>query len=337
MTETSWERQLTSPTFATLIESVGRATDLRAARTVVVKPNLTSRVSDPARHITTDPQLLRDVIGGLLAASPQASVLIAESDSRGHVFAYTKFEQHGLPERLGLSDDDRERVALLDLSRDRLVQVTRNDLRFFNSRRSLWLSETLVAADVVVSLANCKTHNLAGYTGACKNLFGCLPQMDKTLYHSRLHDVVHDVNLAISPQLGIVDGFAAMGGNGPISGQARDLGFRVFSRSAIGADMVASQLAGMDPSRIPHLRQLAATLGVEVNLGEDPPLNGSLDPLGRYDSTVRSIAVGVQGFGYSVVSLGQRMEDARDPAAIVRGLGGRALRRVKRSVRRFLP
>jgi len=333
MFEISRERHLTAEGFSTLMDRVGRSADIRAARTIVIKPNLTGRATTPGSHIMTDPRLLRDVVVALLAMNANASVLIAESDSRGYVFAYSKFEGLGLPGSLNLDGADRVRVSLLDLSRDRLMQVHNGNFRYFTDVRSLWLSETLMNADFIVSLANCKTHNLAGFTGTCKNLFGCLPHFDKSPYHPRIHDVVHDVTLAIAPQLSIVDAFAAMEGNGPILGHAVDLGFRAFSSDAIEADVCAACSVGIAPEGVPYLRHLQATRQCDIG-PSDYPLIGRLAPPSASRRVTRRIGVGVQGLGHATVRLGQRVEHSRHGAEIVPALARRALHAARERVLR---
>ena len=99
-------------------------------------------------------------------------------------------------------------------------------------------------ADFKVSFANLKTHSVTNYTGASKNLFGCLPDFEKSHYHPYIHNVIHDLVISIAPDLSIVDGFYGMEQNGPCNGFATNFGFTVFADNAVSADLCASHLTG---------------------------------------------------------------------------------------------
>ena len=120
-----------------------------------------------------------------------------------------------------------------------------------------------------MSLSNSKTHMRTGFTGACKNLFGCLPALDKSLYHPQIHKVIHDLTIAISPQLSIVDAFYAMEGNGPSEGRAIDCGYLVFSSDATEADLCASESAGLIPAQIKYLSYLVQTTQACEHVGKN--------------------------------------------------------------------
>ena len=176
-----------------------------------------------------------------------------------------KFKNLNLPECLDLSPDLSEKVQLLDLSRDRLERTNDKRFRFFNSvDKQLWLSETLLHSDFIVSLSNLKTHAVTNYTGACKNLFGCLPDSDKSKYHPYIHNVIHDLTLCICPNLSIVDAFYGMEKNGPVQGLPINSGYRVFSDSAFEADVISSSSIGINPKSIKYLKRIGKTTGERV-------------------------------------------------------------------------
>ncbi len=126
--------------------------------------------------------------------------------------------------------------------------------------KSFLLAPPVVEADVVVSLARLKTHNLTYYTGAVKNLYGCIPGREKAALHLRYHDIENfssmlaDLYGLVKPELAVVDGIVSMEGPGPRGGSPRKTGFIVLSKDAVAADTVACKLVGIEPEEVLHLK-----------------------------------------------------------------------------------
>lgn len=250
-----------------LLKELCMDSNLADASNVLVKPNFAAgSYVNPKSHVVTDLSFLSEFVRFVLRYNGGCDVYIAESDSTGYGFTYLKFKHLGLPGSLKLTQEEMARVHLLDLSRDRLVKVDNDSFKYFDhSENQLWLSEILMNANVVVSMSNLKTHAVTGYTGACKNLFGCLPASEKCLYHPWIHKVVHDLTIAIKPTINIVDAYYGMELNGPVLGVKVNSGYRIFSNSALGADMCATTLAGINWKRVRYLKYLVKTLQYEPN------------------------------------------------------------------------
>jgi len=58
---------------------------------------------------------------------------------------------------------------------------------------------------------------------------------------------------AIPPSLSVIDGFEAMGGNGPCFGEMVSLGVAVASSNYVAADAVMSKVLGFDPLSIGYI------------------------------------------------------------------------------------
>lgn len=261
MIHISNNKSLTYDEWIRLIDALKIREKLESANSILIKPNFAAgSYVDPVKHCVVDLKLLSDVIEYLAKANQHAKIFIAESDSTGNGFAYLKFQHLCVPESLNISEDARSRVECLDLTRDRLTIVEDKRMKFFSSpQRSLCLSETLCHADFIISLCNLKSHSVTGYTGACKNLFGCLPDFDKSHFHPYIHAVIHDLTLVIKPDLSIVDAFYAMEGNGPVHGGDIDLGYRIFSDNPLEADYYGAKSIGLNPSKVTHINLLAKT------------------------------------------------------------------------------
>lgn len=290
---------------------------LADASNVIVKPNFAAgSYVEPKSHVVTDITFLSEFVRFVLKYNSGCDVYIAESDSTGYGFAYLKFKHLGLPNSLKLTQEEMARVHLLDLSRDRLVKVDSDSFKYFDhSENQLWLSEILMNANIIVSMSNLKTHSVTGYTGACKNLFGCLPASEKCFYHPWIHKVVHDLAIAIKPTINIVDAFYGMELNGPVQGIKVNSGYRVFSNSALEADMCAATLAGVNWRRVQYLKYLAKTLQNEPNdllkqyhVGEKIYLKPS-----SFLRAMNFIGLLIQKIGYYIEMVGHRIHACNTP------------------------
>ena len=277
------------------------------AKAIVIKPNFTAGAyKDPQSHSISDLALLRSCILFLADENPNAVIYIAESDTTCNSFAYLKFKHLGLPESLVLPASIAERVRLLDLTRDRLVQCKDKKLRFFTTAdRKLFLSQTLLEADFRVSLSNLKTHNITGYTGACKNLFGCLPDSDKSVYHPYLSKVVHDLVVAVQPDLSIVDAFYGMEKNGPIQGIDVDSGFRIISDNAIEADVYATKAVNYPTTNIGYLKLLSKTYG--ISLDSDTKAIKTYARTDFFLRTKNTLGLAIQSCGQAIAEFGRKI------------------------------
>lgn len=289
---------------------------LVSAKSIVIKPNFAAGTYvDPKTHVITDMELLRSSIEFFLSVNKDAVIYIAESDSTGYGFAYLKFEHLELPQSLGLSSDSLNRVALLDMSRDRLKRIESQDFLRFNSvDRQLWISKIFMEADFKVDFSNLKTHSVTGYTGACKNLFGCLPDLEKYHNHPYIHQVIHDLVLAIEPDLCVVDAFYGMELNGPVNGLDINSGYRVFSNDALEADVYAATTIGFNPNKVKYLKLLAKTKKVELNT-EAELIKVYKKPT-KFLSIMNDVGLVIQRMGLSIEEFGHRVHGSTTPLVL---------------------
>lgn len=129
----------------------------------------------------------------------------------------------------------------------------------------LWLPNTLLTADVVISMPKIKTHHWAGVTLSLKNVFGVVPGSvygwPKNILHWQgIDNSIVELASTVPIHYVIADGVEAMEGNGPLHGRKRNLGYLVFSNDATAADATCCQLMGIVASHISHLTK-AVPLG----------------------------------------------------------------------------
>ncbi len=115
-------------------------------------------------------------------------------------------------------------------------------------------------ADLVVSVAKLKTHQLMSYTGAMKNLFGLMVGLKKAQSHFRFSEkkefseFLTDLCIAAKPGYAIMDAIIGMEGpGGPGNGDPITLGFLAASDNILAIDWICSSIVGYNPHSIVNL------------------------------------------------------------------------------------
>lgn len=158
-------------------------------------------------------------------------------------------------------------AAFTDLNTDNIVK--RDIQNPVSKLSSLYLPQTVLDCDLLVSLPKMKTHHWAGATLAMKNLFGVVPGAvygwpKNVLHWAGIPECIVDLHHLFPRQFAIVDGIVGMEGNGPIQGTPKAAGLLVAGNDVAAVDATCCRVMGIDPTKIAFL-QLAR--GVE-NLGE---------------------------------------------------------------------
>jgi uncharacterized protein (DUF362 family) len=251
-----------------------------------LKPNLVEY--DPGTSVNTDPRL---VAAAVLAFRRLGARSVVVGEGPGH-----RRDTTYVVERSGLGDALREVDApFVDLNLDQVRQTTLSSS--YTSLQELWLPDSVVKADLVVSMPKMKTHHWAGVTLSLKNCFGCVPGRiygwPKNLLHwAGVDGSILDVAAAVRPDFAIIDGITAMQGNGPITGTPVHVGAVVVANDPVAADVVGAGLMGVDPERLPYLVEAGKFLGQGDQdrireVGEDPAkLAMSLEPAPGFASIV---------------------------------------------------
>jgi uncharacterized protein (DUF362 family) len=225
-------------------------------RRVLLKPNLVE--FDPAGVINTSPLLIAATIEAFRKLGAR-DVTVGEGP--GH-----RRDTEYLLEASGLEYALRDTGATyIDLNSD-IVRPVRLRSRF-TELGSLYLPETLLDADLLVSMPKLKTHKWVGVTLAMKNMFGVIPGAvygwpKNVLHWHGVGPSILDINAALTmPRFNIVDGIVGMDGNGPIQGDARHSGVLVFGQDSVAVDATCARLMSIDPERIAYLRDAGEFLG----------------------------------------------------------------------------
>lgn len=217
---------------------------------VLLKPNLVE--FDHATAINSHPR----VVFAACEAFRSLGAQVAIGEGPGH-----RRDTFGLTEEAGYWKHFRA----LD---DHFVDLNRDDVKSigpFLGRPEFYFSETLLAADLIVSIPKMKTHHWAGATLSMKNFFGLVPGAvygwPKNLLH--YHGIANSIaalNRRFRNTFAIVDGIIGMEGNGPIQGRPKPMGALVFGRDLAAVDATCCRLMGINPDQVEYL-QLASEFG----------------------------------------------------------------------------
>jgi uncharacterized protein (DUF362 family) len=218
-----------------------------AGKRVVLKPNLVEYRRE--KVINTDPRVI-DAVITLCKREGAAEVVVAEGP--GH-WRNAQFlvKESGLGAVL-----EKHGVRFVDINHDEPVKLP--NLGRLTGLESLYLSRTVAAADVLISLPKLKTHHWAGATLSLKNLFGTLPGICYGWPKNELHwrgipNSIVDIACTCTPHLAIVDGIVGMEGDGPLMGNAKPVGALVMGADLVAVDATCCRLMHLPPDRIPTL------------------------------------------------------------------------------------
>lgn len=120
------------------------------------------------------------------------------------------------------------------------------------------VSSVALGADLIVNLPKFKAHSQMRFSGAVKNLFGCVTGVRKAWLHARHGDkenrfvaMICGLMQVLPPTVSLMDGVQAMHRTGPIAGDAYPLGFMGASVSPVALDTAAGLVLGTKPEFIP--------------------------------------------------------------------------------------
>ena len=231
-------------------------------RSILLKPNLVE--FEPASSINTHPMLVHAAYEAFRAMGA-ASVRIAEgpghrrntldmAEAAGYFHTVPDFEDH-----------------FVDLNLDEVTRVRPTEQ--FSRIKKLYLPNSALGADLLVSMAKMKTHHWVGATLSMKNLFGVVPSgiygwPKNVLHWAGIDESIADLHAAFPRHFAIVDGIVGMEGNGPIQGTAKHAGVLVAGRDPVAVDATCCRIMRIDPMRIRYL-QLASSRDTESQITED--------------------------------------------------------------------
>jgi uncharacterized protein (DUF362 family) len=123
------------------------------------------------------------------------------------------------------------------------------------------IPQAVKEADTIVALANLKTHSQALYTGALKLAVGFMHPLERReLHRKNLQEKIAELNLAVQPDLYLLDARRAMISGGPDYGNTAAGNTLLVGSNPLAVDIEAYKL----------LCKLQAEHGSDNKLSEDP-------------------------------------------------------------------
>lgn len=234
-------------------------------KSVLIKPNC-ARIVKPEHGYNTHPQAVAAVIEALQEAGA-SKLSIGESPIVG-IDTMQAFIVGGIKDIA-----DKYNIELIDLDKVKPVKKPIPNARVVDETK---FCSAIFEYDFIVSLPVTKTHMHTGVTLGIKNFKGCLYRHEKVRYHQldyinkeypekALDSAISDLATILIPDLTIVDGYIGMEGLGPSGGHKLKSDFALASWHAVGADIYACLLMGIDPVSVPHLRLVAERRGYSMN------------------------------------------------------------------------
>jgi uncharacterized protein (DUF362 family) len=228
--------------------------DVRGLK-VLLKPNMVE--FDPATCINTDVAMVAAAVE-VFHTLGAAEVAIGEGPGhRRDTYALAEMARYR--KEIPKFDD-----TFVDLNRDDVTAV-----QGFANLGEIYLPNTALRADLIVSLAKMKTHHWAGATLSMKNFFGLVPGSVYGWPKNQLHLVEGGIDKSIVElsrifrrSFAIVDGIVGMEGNGPIQGTPKQVGVMVMGSDLVAVDATCCRIMGIDPGKLEYLRTASVGLGL---------------------------------------------------------------------------
>ncbi|PVX24753.1 MAG: hypothetical protein CW691_06580 [Candidatus Bathyarchaeum sp.] len=208
---------------------------------VFIKPNLCSK--NYIRGAVTNPELLFHLVSFLRDRAEE--VVVGESNGYNYccddALALTGVKK--IVEQAG--------GTTINLSNDEIVNVQNPKTLCL---KNFPLPKTLVEADSVVDVPVMKTHEFTNYSGAIKNLFGCIPNNRRIFLHPQFDMVMHDLLVLLKPKFVVMDSTFAMEGNGPNRGIVIPMNLVMTSSDLVAMDKLCCEIMGINWADISYLK-----------------------------------------------------------------------------------
>lgn len=205
--------------------------DLNPDMHIVIKANLVSD-KNPVFAVTTNPQFVYAIIRYLNEIGIK-NITVADCPG-GALLLFSNMQE--VYERCGYTFLGE----FVNLNTDFTSVQLKCDKNFQNKHFNI--IKTVADADYVINAAKFKTHNATCITAGVKNIFGCIPGLEKPEFHAKYPNIDDFSNMlvelaeTVKPDFTIIDAVDIMEGNGPTNGKRRHLGLTFSSKDIFGID-----------------------------------------------------------------------------------------------------
>jgi len=208
---------------------------------ILLKPNVLAAAL-PEKAVTTHPVVFEAVAKIL----KESSVNLKYGDSPG-------FNKPNVAlKKCGIYDIAKKlNIELADFESGKRIEYKEAKYKYW---KDFDIANGVLEADGIVSISKMKAHQLTRITGSVKNQFGCLYGLNKAKMHVKIPSAVNfskllvDINMFLKPRLYIMDGIVAMEGNGPASGNPRNMNVLLISSDPVALDSTFCRIIDLEPS-----------------------------------------------------------------------------------------
>jgi uncharacterized protein (DUF362 family)/NAD-dependent dihydropyrimidine dehydrogenase PreA subunit len=236
----------------------GMSSVVKPGQKVLIKPNMLVGKSQE-KAVTTHPEIVRQVI--LMAQSAGGHISVGDSPGLGKPESVAR--KCGI---LNVIEQTGAHFAPFEES----VPITLETGTFHH----LEVAREALETDVIINLPKLKTHQMMGYTGAVKNLFGLVVGMRKVRLHLQAGTdkaffalMLLELAERFPPALSIMDAVIGMEGNGPGNGDPVQIGALLASTTPIALDTVATSMVNLPEQRVwtQRVARESGRKGVSIN------------------------------------------------------------------------
>ena len=216
---------------------------------VVIKANLVTD-KNPVFAVTTNPDFIYAIIKYLKEIGIKR-ITVADCPG-GALLLFSKMQE--VYEKCGYSFLE----DFAELNVDFTSVKVKCDKGFKN--KSFNVIKIVSDADYVINAAKFKTHNSTCITAGVKNIFGCIPGLEKPEFHAKYPNINDFSNMlvelaaTVKPDFTIVDAVDIMEGNGPTNGIKRHLGLTFSSKDVFGIDKFIAEMLCIPAEKIPTIK-----------------------------------------------------------------------------------
>ena len=217
-----------------------------SGRKVLVKPNILSDAK-PENCITTHPEVVRAIIR-ILKENGASEIYVGDSPGIHNPNFNGK--------NCGIQDVCIEEGAIW-------CNFLQNPVtkRVSGTKTKLPMASIVDEVDYVFSVCKFKTHTLMYSTGATKNLFGLVPNLNKAVCHTKYPSkesfarLIVGIHETVRPAFCIMDAVIGMEGAGPANGKPRPINILLASDNCYAMDTAEALIMGYNVADIPILNE----------------------------------------------------------------------------------
>lgn len=219
--------------------------EISADTHVLIKPNLVTD-KDAAFSVTTNPDFVYSV-ARYLCENGIKKITVADCPG-GALLLFSQMSD--VFERCGFSPLSEIAILNTDFESSDIPCPEGFSNKKFN------IINAVANADYVINVPKLKTHNQTGITAGVKNIFGCIPGLQKPEFHAKypksedFSNMLVELAATVKPDFTIVDAIEIMEGNGPTNGKKRHLGLTFAGKNIFGLDKFIADYLDIPPDSI---------------------------------------------------------------------------------------